>query len=113
MSTRGDLGGTFGRPLTEANEAGAQSGLDLSSEFASKRRKRTSRVSRRFRQICKDKYDIVIGYPPYVRSHRLSMEKPTQAAHSEVMEGPTDLYIPFLYRSMVGWLKPARAALDL
>lgn len=98
---------TFGRPLTEADVAGAQSGLDLSSEFASKRRKRNSRVSRRFRQICEDKYDIVIGNPPYVRSHRLSMEKQTQAAYSEVMEGPADLYIPFLYRSIVSWLKPA------
>jgi len=54
----------------------------------------------------------VIGDPPYVRSHRLSKEKQAQTAYSELTEGPTDLYFPFLYRSMVGWLRPARAALD-
>jgi hypothetical protein len=37
------------------------------------------------------------------------MEKQTQETYSEVREVPWDLYEPFLYGSMVGWLKPGRS----
>src|ERR1019366_7056079 len=71
------------------------------------RRKRMASVPRRFRHIVLDKYDIVIGNPPYVRPHRASVDAGTLRAYDEVAHGQVDLYVHFLYRAVRGWVKDA------
>ena len=69
------------------------------------RRKRVASVSRRFKQMVLGQYDIVIGNPPYVRPHRLTLHAGALAAYDEVAHGQVDLYIHFLYRAVRGWVK--------
>jgi tRNA1(Val) A37 N6-methylase TrmN6 len=52
-------------------------------------------------------YDIVIGNPPYVRSHRLSVDEGMMRAYEEVARGQVDLYVHFLYRAIRGWVRTA------
>lgn len=86
--------------------AASQGGLDFATLAGNLRRKRVANVSRRFRQVVQGTYDIVIGNPPYVRPHRLSWDEETLRSYEEVAEGQVDLYIPFLYRAIRGWVKP-------
>jgi hypothetical protein len=96
----------LGKPLASGlHSPGSQGGFDLSTISSVERRKRFAVVSRKFRQISQGNYDIVVGNPPYVRSHRLVMDAETSEAYSEVVRGPGDLYIPFFYRTLAGWLK--------
>jgi hypothetical protein len=97
---------TLGVPLVRGlDTAAAQSGLDFSTVASNLQRKRVASVPRRFRQMVQGSYDIVIGNPPYVRAHRLSIDEATLRAYGEVAQGQVDLYIPFLYRSVRGWVK--------
>ena len=105
---------TLGTPLVSGGATPAsQTGLDFStlssdldfSRLSSEvRRKRVASVPRRFREIVQGRYDIVIGNPPYVRPHRLSVDGSTLDAYEEVVQGQVDLYIPFLYRAVRGWV---------
>ncbi|MBW4038938.1 MAG: SAM-dependent DNA methyltransferase [Acidobacteria bacterium] len=98
---------TLGVPLIGgANTKAAQAGLQFLTVSTEQRRKRVARVSRRFRQVVQGTYDIVIGNPPYVRPHRSTLDAQTLEAYDEVAHGQFDLYIPFLYRAMRGWVKP-------
>ena len=76
------------------------------------RRKRVASVPRRFRRLVQGTYDIVIGNPPYVRPHRLSLERGFLQTYHEVAQGQVDLYIPFLYRAIRGWVKQGGAFLS-
>jgi hypothetical protein len=97
---------TLGVPLVRGTDTTAsQAGLDFSTVASSLRRKRVASVPRRFRQIVQGEYDIVIGNPPYVRPHRLSLDEATLRAYEEVAKGQVDLYVPFLYRAVRGWVK--------
>jgi hypothetical protein len=97
---------TMGEPLVQGLETSAsQTGLDFSTVASDLRRKRVASVPRRFRQVVQGTYDIVIGNPPYVRSHRLSLDEDTLRTYEEVAQGQVDLYIPFLYRAIRGWVK--------
>ena len=97
---------TMGVPLVGQLTPGAsQSGMDFGAVPTGVRRKRVARVARRFRQTVQGTYDIVIGNPPYVRSHRLSLDDATLRAYEEVAHGQVDLYIPFLYRALRGWVR--------
>jgi SAM-dependent methyltransferase len=96
---------TLGVPLVGGLLVNAsQGGLEFST-VASDRRKRVANVPRRFRHMVLDKYDIVIGNPPYVRPHRASVDAGTLRAYEEVAQGQVDLYIHFLYRAVRGWVK--------
>ena len=96
---------TLGVPLVGGLLVNAsQSGLEFST-VASDRRKRVANVPRRFRHMVLDKYDIVIGNPPYVRPHRASVDAGTLRAYEEVAHGQVDLYVHFLYRAVRGWVK--------
>src|SRR6185437_6566428 len=98
---------TLGVPLIHGLDTTAsQGGLDFSTVSSDLRRKRVARVPRRFRAAVQGTYDIVIGNPPYVRPHRLSWDDETIRTYQEVVRGQVDLYIPFLYRAMRGWIKP-------
>lgn len=97
---------TLGIPLVHGLDTiASQSGLDFSTVASNLRRKRVASVPRRFRQVVQGTYDIVIGNPPYVRPHRQSLDEATQRTYEEVAEGQVDLYIPFLYRAVRGWVK--------
>lgn len=97
---------TMGIPLVRGLDTlASQSGLDFSTAASDLRRKRVASVPRRFRQVVQGTYDIVIGNPPYVRPHRLSLDEATLRTYEEVAEGQVDLYIPFLYRAVRGWVK--------
>ncbi len=97
---------TLGIPLVRGlGTVAAQSGLDFSTVASDLRRKRVASVPRRFRQLVQGTYDIVIGNPPYVRAHRLSLDESTLRTYEEVAQGQVDLYIPLLYRAVRGWVK--------
>jgi hypothetical protein len=97
---------TFGEPIIRGLDTRAsQTGLDFSTVASDLRRKRVASVPRRFRQLVQGTYDIVIGNPPYVRPHRLSLERGFIQTYHEVAQGQVDLYIPFLYRAIRGWVK--------
>lgn len=97
---------TFGEPIIRGLDTRAsQTGLDFSTVATDLRRKRVATVPRRFRQLVQGTYDIVIGNPPYVRPHRLSLERGFIQTYHEVAQGQVDLYIPFLYRAVRGWVK--------
>lgn len=91
--------------LGRAFEVEQQHGLDFAVERSAERRKRVAAVPRRFRQISQGQYDIVIGNPPYVRTHRQIMDEETRKAYEAVAHGQTDLYIPFFYRALRSWAK--------
>ena len=91
--------------LGRAFEIEQQHGLDFSIKQSAERRKRVAAVPRRFRQISQGEYDIVIGNPPYVRSHRQFMDDETWKAYEAVVHGQADLYIPFFYRALKSWVK--------
>jgi hypothetical protein len=98
---------TFGEPIVQGLDTRAsQTGLDFSTVASDLRRKRVASVPRRFRRLVQGTYDIVIGNPPYVRPHRLSLERGFIQTYHEVAQGQVDLYIPFLYRAIRGWVKP-------
>lgn len=98
---------TLGEPLVRGLDTSAsQAGLDFATISSSLRRKRVASVPRRFRMLLQGTYDIVIGNPPYVRPHRLSLDEETLRTYQEVAQGQVDLYIPFLYRAIRGWVKP-------
>ena len=98
---------TLGEPLVRGLDTHAsQTGLDFSTVASDLRRKRVANVPRRFRRLVQGTYDIVIGNPPYVRPHRLSLERGFLQTYHEVAQGQVDLYIPFLYRAIRGWVKP-------
>lgn len=97
---------TLGEPLVRGLDTRAsQTGLDFSTVASDLRRKRVASVPRRFRRLVQGTYDIVIGNPPYVRPHRLSLERGFLQTYHEVAQGQVDLYIPFLYRAVRGWVK--------
>jgi N-6 DNA Methylase len=97
---------TLGVPLVRGLETSAsQTGLDFATMASDMRRKRVVSVSRRFKQIVMGQYDIVIGNPPYVRPHRLTLHGGALAAYEEVAHGQVDLYVHFLYRAVRGWVK--------
>jgi hypothetical protein len=97
---------TLGEPLVRGLDTSAsQTGLDFSTVASDLRRKRVASVPRRFRRLVQGTYDIVIGNPPYVRPHRLSLERGFLQTYHEVAQGQVDLYIPFLYRAVRGWVK--------
>jgi hypothetical protein len=97
---------TFGEPLVRGLDTRAsQTGLDFSTVASDLRRKRVASVPKRFRRLVQGTYDIVIGNPPYVRPHRLSLERGFIQTYHEVAQGQVDLYIPFLYRAIRGWVK--------
>jgi hypothetical protein len=97
---------TLGVPLVRGLDLNAsQSGLDFSTLMSELRRKRVASVPRGFRHVVQGSYDIVIGNPPYVRPHRLSLDVDTVRTYEEVVHGQVDLYIPFLYRALRGWVK--------
>jgi N-6 DNA Methylase len=97
---------TLGEPLVRGlTTSAAQAGLDFSTVTSELRRKRVASVPRRFRQVVQGTYDIVIGNPPYVRPHRFSMDEGTLRTYEEVAQGQVDLYIPFLYRAVRGWVR--------
>ncbi|MDQ3775599.1 MAG: N-6 DNA methylase [Pseudomonadota bacterium] len=99
---------TFGVPLIRGLDTSAsQTALDFPTVASDLRRKRLASVPRRLRQIVLKQYDIVIGNPPYVRPHRLSVDEGTLWAYEEVAHGQVDLYIHFLYRAIRGWVRPA------
>ena len=97
---------TLGVPLVRGLDTSAsQTGLDFATVTSDMRRKRVASVSRRFKQMVLGQYDIVIGNPPYVRPHRLTLHAGALAAYDEVAHGQVDLYIHFLYRAVRGWVK--------
>jgi hypothetical protein len=97
---------TLGVPLVRgSNTSASQAGLDFATVASDLRRKRVASVPRRFRQIVLGQYDIVIGNPPYVRSHRLTLHSGALAAYEEVAHGQVDLYVHLLYRAVRGWVK--------
>ncbi|HVT61208.1 MAG TPA: N-6 DNA methylase [Thermoanaerobaculia bacterium] len=96
---------TLGVPLVKGVTRASQTGLDFATVVSDQRRKRVASVSRRFRQVVQGTYDIVIGNPPFVRPHRLTLDDATWRAYEEVARGQFDLYIPFLYRAVRGWVK--------
>lgn len=97
---------TLGVPLVRGLDTSAsQTGLDFSTVASDLRRKRVASVARRFRQMVLGQYDIVIGNPPYVRPHRLTLHGGALAAYEEVARGQVDLYVHFLYRAVRGWVK--------
>jgi SAM-dependent methyltransferase len=97
---------TLGVPLVGGLLGNAsQSGLEFSTVATELRRKRVASVPRKFRHMVLDKYDIVIGNPPYVRPHRASVDAGTMRAYEEVAHGQVDLYVHFLYRAVRGWVK--------
>jgi len=97
---------TLGVPLLRSAEISAsQAGIDFGRITTERRRRRMADVPRRFRQIVQGQYDIVIGNPPYVRPHRASVDQTTMGAYGEVAHGQVDLYIPFLYRALRGWVR--------
>jgi hypothetical protein len=97
---------TLGVPLVQGTHTSAsQTGLDFATDVSELRRKRVASVPRRFRQILQGQYDIVIGNPPYVRPHRISVAEGTLQAYEEVAHGQVDLYVHFLYRAIRGWVK--------
>ena len=99
---------TLGVPLVRGLDTSAsQTGLDFSTVASDLRRKRVASVPRRFRQMVLGQYDIVIGNPPYVRPHRLTLHGGALAAYEEVAHGQVDLYVHFLYRAVRGWVKDA------
>lgn len=98
---------TLGEPLVRGLDTRAsQTGLDFATVATDLRRKRVASVPRRFRKLAQGTYDIVIGNPPYVRPHRLSLERGFLQTYHEVAQGQVDLYVPFLYRAVRGWVKP-------
>lgn len=97
---------TLGVPLVRgARMSASQAGLDFAAVTSDARRKRAASVPRRFKQMVLGQYDIVIGNPPYVRPHRLTLHGNALAAYQEVAHGQVDLYIHFLYRAVRGWVK--------
>jgi hypothetical protein len=97
---------TLGVPLVRGLEISAsQAGIDFSTVASDLRRKRVASVPRRFRQMVLGQYDIVIGNPPYVRPHRITLHGGALAAYEEVAHGQVDLYVHFLYRAVRGWVK--------
>jgi hypothetical protein len=97
---------TLGVPLVQGIDTSAsQMGIDFAAMASEMRRKRVAGVARRFKQIALGKYDIVIGNPPYVRPHRLTLHSGALAAYEEVAHGQVDLYVHFLYRAVRGWVK--------
>jgi len=59
----------------------------------------------RYREINGGSYDVVVGNPPYVRASRRAGNALSGDYDRVATEG-FDLYVPFLYRSLVWWLKP-------
>lgn len=97
---------TLGVPLARGlDSVASQSGLDFFTVTSELRRKRVANIPRRFRKTVQDKYDIVIGNPPYVRPHRMSFDEATLRTYGEISQGQIDLYILFLYRALRGWVK--------
>jgi N-6 DNA Methylase len=95
---------TFG---TGAN-AGTQSQLDFDAFVATEAGRRRLQVSatQRFKAVVTGRYDAVVGNPPYVRAHRLTMPDHIAADYSEVHTGQVDLYVSFVYRALKWWVKP-------
>jgi hypothetical protein len=91
--------------LGRAFEVEQQHGLDFATRQSAQRRKRVAAVPRRFRQISQSDYDLVLGNPPYVRTHRQLMDEETRKAYEAVAHGQTDLYVPFFYRAPRSWVK--------
>lgn len=77
----------------------------FNTEATAQRRKLVAKVSRRFRQISQDHYDIVAANPPYVRAHRQAIDGGITRAYEEVLHGVTDIFVHFIYRTLATWLK--------
>jgi hypothetical protein len=95
---------TFGTGAT----AGTQGQLDLDAVVAMEAGRRQLQVSatQRFKAVVTGRYDAVVGNPPYVRAHRLTMPEHVAADYSEVHAGQVDLYVSFVYRALKWWVKP-------
>jgi SAM-dependent methyltransferase len=95
----------LGTALPRLGEGGqVQIPMSFNVETTTRRRKLAAKVSRRFRQISQDSYDILAANPPYVRTHRQAVDGGITKAYEQVLHGVTDLYVHFIYRALATWL---------
>jgi type I restriction-modification system DNA methylase subunit len=91
---------TWGLPM-----AVGQNGMLMMEERAQRRGRRVH--ERKFEVIstASENYGIVIGNPPFIRIHRITMSEEEKTEYSEVIGQQTDLSALFVYRTLKWWLQ--------